>query len=62
MTFVLICRILLIVVGVAAIVTFVSYMVELHRYVSYLEKKIEREQTKKLTDGLHEELNKILRE
>lgn len=62
MTFVLICRILLIVVGVAAIVTFVSYMVELHRYVSYLEKKIEREQAKKLTDGLHEELNKILRE
>ena len=62
MTFVLICRILLIVVGVAAIVTFVSYMVELHRYVGYLEKKIEREQAKKLTDGLHEELNKILRE
>lgn len=62
MTFVLICRILLIVIAVAAIVTFVSYMVELHRYVSYLEKKIEREQTKKLTDGLHEELNKILRE
>lgn len=62
MTFVLICRILLIVIAVAAIVTFVSYMVELHRYVSYLEKKIEREHTKKLTDGLHEELNKILRE
>lgn len=62
MTFVLICRILLIVIAVAAIITFVSYMVELHRYVSYLEKKIEREQTKKLTDGLHEELNKILRE
>ena len=62
MTFVLICRILLIVIAVAAIVTFVGYMVELHRYVSYLEKKIEREQAKKLTDGLHEELNKILRE
>lgn len=62
MTFVLICRILLIVIAVAAIVTFVSYMVELYRYVSYLEKKIEREQAKKLTDGLHEELNKILRE
>lgn len=62
MTLALIAKILLIVVIVALGVTFTSYMIELHRYISYLEKKIEREQAKKLTNGLTEELNKIIRE